>query len=180
MIRRYGYWLRALLILVDGLLAVGLLVVLSFLRFGTDWAVYWRGVISEPIAFVALYAVGWISVLALHGLYRPRARWSIRSEAADLVRASAVMAVVSLAVLFFFKLPDVSRLFLLFLFPTQFVLALATRAALRLGFRWLRERGYNARFVVIVGSGPRGQAFARRLAEHRRARPQRAGLRGRR
>ncbi len=72
-----------------------------------------------------------------------------------------------LAVLFCFKLPDVSRLFLLFLFPTQFVLALATRAALRLGFRWLRERGYNARFVVVVGAGPRGQAFARRLAEHR-------------
>ena len=69
--------------------------------------------------------------------------------------------------LFFFKLPDVSRLFLLILFPTQFVLALGTRAALRLGFRWLRERGYNTRFVVIVGAGPRGQAFARRLAEHR-------------
>jgi exopolysaccharide biosynthesis polyprenyl glycosylphosphotransferase len=166
MIRRHGYWLRALLMLVDGLIAVGLFVVLSVLRFGTDWAVYWRLVIPEPLAFLALFAVGWIAVLAFHGLYRPRARWSIRSEAADLARATVVMALLCLSVLFFFKLPDVSRLFLLFLFPTQFVLALGTRAALRLGFRWLREHGYNARFVVIVGAGPRGQAFARRLAEH--------------
>ena len=166
MIRRYAYWLRALLMLVDGLLAAGLLVVLSVLRFGADWAVHWRGVIAEPAAFVALYAVGWIAILALHGLYRPRARWTIRSEAADLARATVVMVLLSLSVLFFFKLPDVSRLFLLFLFPTQFVLTLATRALLRLGFRWLREQGYNARFVVIVGAGPRGQAFARKLAEH--------------
>jgi exopolysaccharide biosynthesis polyprenyl glycosylphosphotransferase len=167
MIRRYAYWLRALLMLVDGLLAVALLVVLSVLRFGEDWAVWWRLVVPEPLAFLALYAGGWVAVLAFHGLYRPRARWSIRSEAGDLARATLVMALLSLAVLFFFKVPDVSRLFLLILFPTQFVLALGTRAALRLGFRWLRERGYNTRFVVIVGAGARGQAFARRLAEHR-------------
>lgn len=167
MIRRYAYWLRALLMLVDGLLAIGLLEVLSVLRFGADWAVYWRLVVPEPAAFVTLYAVGWVAVLAFHGLYRPRARWSIRSEAKDLGRATIVMALLSLSVLFFFKLPDVSRLFLLFLFPTQFVLALGTRALLRLGFRWLRERGYNARYVLIVGAGPGGQAFARRLVEHR-------------
>jgi hypothetical protein len=81
MIRRYAYWLRALLMLVDGLLAAGLLVALSVLRFGADWAVHWREVIAEPVAFVALYAVGWVGVLAFHGLYRPRARWTIRSEA---------------------------------------------------------------------------------------------------
>ena len=166
MIRRYAYWLRMLLMLVDGLLAIGLLVVLSILRFGPDWAVYWRLVIPEPLAFLGLYAAGWVAVLTYHGLYRPRARWSIRSEATDLARATVVMALLSLSVLFFFKLPDVSRLFLLFLFPTQFILALATRAALRIGFRWLRGRGYNRRFVVMVGAGPRGQAFARRLADH--------------
>jgi len=166
MIRRYGYWLRALLMLVDGLLAAGLLVALSVVRFGADWAVHWREVIPEPLAFVALYAVGWVAVLALHGLYRPRARWTIRSEAADLARATVVMILLSLSVLFFFRQPDVSRLFLVFLFPAQFVLTLATRVLLRWGFRLLRERGYNARFMLIVGAGPRGQAFARRLAEH--------------
>ena len=51
------------------------------------------------------------------------------------------MAAVDPGVLFLFKLPDVSRLFLLILFPTQFLVALATRAALRLVFRRLRARG---------------------------------------
>ncbi len=165
MIRRYAFWLRALLMLVDGLLAVGLLVVLSILRFGPDWAVWWRQIVPVPQAFLALYAVGWVAVLALNGLYRPRARWRIRSEAADLARATVVMALLSLSVLFLFKVPDVSRLFLLFLFPAQF--AGADHAGRHApGFRWLRGRGHNLRFVLVLGAGPRGQAFAAKLAEH--------------
>ena len=70
--------------------------------------------------------------LSLNGLYRPRARWSIRTEAWDLVRATVLMAVATFAVLFWFKLPEVSRLFLVILFPTQFAVALVTRAILRL------------------------------------------------
>lgn len=51
----------------------------------------------------------------------------------------------------------------LFLFPTLWVLASGTRAALRLSFRWPRERGYNARFAVVVGAGPATRRLPRRL-----------------
>jgi exopolysaccharide biosynthesis polyprenyl glycosylphosphotransferase len=167
MIRRHANALKTLLMLVDGLLAVVLLVVLSYLRFGADWSVYWRQVVPQPLVFVALYAIGWVACLAVNGLYRPRARWSILSEARDLLRASVLMALVSLSFLFFFKLPDVSRLFLLLLFPTQFVVTLATRGVLRFGFEWMRARGRNARYALIVGAGPRARAFAQKLRDHR-------------
>ena len=167
MIRRHASELRALLMLVDAGLAVLLFVVLSIVRFGPDWAVLWRQAIREPAVFAALYATGWVAILAVNGMYRPRARWSIRSEAFDLLKATAMMALATLSVLFFFKLIDVSRLFLVFLFPTQAVLTLATRAALRLWFRSLRQRGLNSRFVLVLGAGPRGQAFAAKLEDHR-------------
>jgi exopolysaccharide biosynthesis polyprenyl glycosylphosphotransferase len=77
------------------------------------------------------------------------------------------MAVATFAVLFWFKLPEVSRLFLIILFPTQFVVALVTRAILRLAFRHLRTRGMNGRFVLVAGAGPRGQAFAATMESHR-------------
>ncbi len=167
MIRRHAATLRLLLMLTDGLLAVVVLVALSIVRFGEDWAVWWSQIIPDPVALLLLYAVGWVLALALNGLYRPRARWSIRSEASDLLRATLTMAVATFAILFWFKLPDVSRLFLLVLFPTQFVVALVTRAILRLAFRHLRTKGMNGRFVLIVGAGPRGQAFAGTLNAHR-------------
>ena len=77
------------------------------------------------------------------------------------------MAVATFAVLFWFKLPDVSRLFLLLLFPTMFVVALTTRAFLRLAFRTVRSKGMNGRFVLVCGAGPRGQAFAATMESHR-------------
>ncbi len=77
------------------------------------------------------------------------------------------MAIATFAVLFWFKLPDISRLFLLVLFPTQFVTALITRAFLRLAFRTIRSKGMNGRFVLVVGGGPRGQAFAATMESHR-------------
>ncbi len=166
MIRRHASTLRALLMLTDGVLAAVVLVGLSGVRFGEDWAVWWREIIPNPDALLLVYAVGWVVALALNGLYRPRARWSIRSEAWDLLRATVLMAVATFAVLFWFKLPDVSRLFLIILFPTQYVVTLVTRAILRLVFRELRARGKNARYVLVVGAGPRGQAFASTIESH--------------
>ena len=120
MIRRYAATLRLLLMLTDGLLAALVLVSLSVVRFGENWAVWWREIIPDPVALLVVYSVGWVVALSLNGLYRPRARWSIRTEAWDLVRATVLMAVATFAVLFWFKLPEVSRLFLVILFPTQF------------------------------------------------------------
>jgi exopolysaccharide biosynthesis polyprenyl glycosylphosphotransferase len=167
LIRRHGTSLRALLMVTDALLAAVVLIALSWIRFGEIWDQWWRQIIPDPLALLAVYAVGWVVALAVNGLYRPRARWSIRSEAGDLLRATALMAIATLAVLFWFKLPDVSRVFLVVLFPVQFGVALLTRALMRVAFRRMRTRGMNARFVLIVGAGPRGQSFAATLESHR-------------
>ena len=89
MIRRHALWFRTLLMAVDALVAIGLLVWLSALAIGPDWAVWWREIVPLPLAFLLLYAVTWVAVLTLNGLYRPRARWTLRSEAAAVVRATA-------------------------------------------------------------------------------------------
>jgi exopolysaccharide biosynthesis polyprenyl glycosylphosphotransferase len=167
MFRRHAIGFRALLMLVDGVLAAVLLVVVSIARFGTEWFSHWLPVVEQPAAFGVLYAVGWVIVLDLHGLYRPRARWTIRSEAIAVARSTLVMALVTLAVLFVFRLPDVSRSFLLAVFPAQWAIATTTRVALRLLFERMRARGYNLRYVLVAGAGPRGQAFAAKLEDHR-------------
>jgi exopolysaccharide biosynthesis polyprenyl glycosylphosphotransferase len=152
--------------LADAGLAFALLIVLSIARFGPDWLSVWRPLLEQPALFGVGYGAAWVGILWLHGLYRPRARWSIRSEAIAIARAAVVLGLISSTVLFAFRLPDVSRLFLLVLFPSQWLLTLTTRIGLRFGFEWLRARGYNYRFVLVVGTGPRAQAFARKLEDH--------------
>jgi exopolysaccharide biosynthesis polyprenyl glycosylphosphotransferase len=167
MIRRHAAGLRALLMTVDALSSVGIFVVLSIWRWGSDWAVVWRDVIPVPAAFLALYALGWVSILTMNGLYRPRAHWSLRAEVLGVARAIVAMSLLTLAVLFLFKLPDVSRLFLLALFPVQAAITIVTRAALRWWLERVRLRGGNTRFVLVLGAGARGQAFAAKLEAHR-------------
>jgi len=152
--------------LADAGLAFVLLVVLSIARFGGDWLDVWRPLLAQPAVVAASYGIAWVIVLWLHGLYRPRARWSIRSEALAIARATVVLGLLTGTVLFAFKLPDVSRLFLLLLFPAQWAVTLLTRVVLRLVFERLRARGYNVRYVLVVGTGARAQAFANKLESH--------------
>lgn len=167
MIRRHASELRILLAAADAAVVIALLLVLSLWRFGEEWASVWRETLGEPLLFVSLYALTWVVVLALSGLYRPRAAWSLRSEAIEALRATATMSVITLSVLFLVHLPDVSRLFLIVLFPSQAIATIAVRAALRLGFERLRRRGYNVRYVLIAGAGRRGRAFAAQLEAHK-------------
>jgi exopolysaccharide biosynthesis polyprenyl glycosylphosphotransferase len=166
MIRRYAFWFRALLIGADALVAVGLLVGLSAWRFGDDWAVWWREIVPVPEVFLALYALTWVTVLTVNGLYRPRARWSLRSEAWSVLRATVVMTLITLSVLFLFHLPDVSRLLLLVLFPAQAVATIVLRAVIRSLLVRERRHGRNLRFVLVLGAGPRAVAFATKLEAH--------------
>ena len=167
MLRRHGVRFRTALMLLDAALAAVLLVGLSILRFGADWSVYWRYIVPEPIALPVVLGLGWVAILASFGLYRPRARLSIRSEAVDVVRATGVLVAITLSLFFVFRLPDVSRLFLLGFFPALAASTLLDRVVLRLAFRRLRRAGRNTRFVLVVGAGPRAQAFAAQLEDHR-------------
>src|SRR6476660_6112774 len=106
MIRRHGRGLRTLLMLTDGVLAAATLIVTSVLRFGGDWDEHWQGIVSDPFALLLLYALGWVGAVAYFGLYRVRARWSLRAEAVDMAKAALLMAAATFAVLFWFRMPD--------------------------------------------------------------------------
>ncbi|MDQ3492175.1 MAG: sugar transferase, partial [Chloroflexota bacterium] len=167
MIRRHTAALRVALMAVDVATAAALFVLVAGLRVSDrDWTSV-MGTATALTGLAALvYSGGWMLTLWLRGLYRLRTRWSIRREALDIVTSAVVLAVVTFAVLFLFRLSDVSRSFLLMLFPAQVVLTLGVRIALRRGFEWLRRRGGNARFSLVVGTGPAAQEFADRMESH--------------
>ena len=167
MLRRHAIGFRTLLMLADVVTAVALLGLVSAARFGDEWLTHWDPFLASPAAFAVAYAGVWVAVLWLHGLYRPRARWTLRSESLAIGRAVVVMALITLSLLFVLRLPDVSRTYLILLFPAQWLTTIASRVLLRLGFERLRHRGYNQRYVLVVGAGPRAQAFAAQLEDHR-------------
>ena len=151
----------------DALSALVLFLVISMVQFGSAWVATWRNAGFDPFAIATVYAAAWVGSLWLHDLYRLRSRWSIRSEIRDVLRADLLLAVASFSALFLFKLPDVSRRFLLTLFVAQVIVTLASRISIRLALGSLRDRGYNRRFLLVVGTGAPARAFADRVERHR-------------
>jgi exopolysaccharide biosynthesis polyprenyl glycosylphosphotransferase len=166
MVRRHAGALQLALIAADLVGAVILFVAVSMVRYGDEWPETWRRLGVDPWLAALVYALGWVVLVWLQGLYRPRARLSLRSDAAALARATAVLAVASLSVLFLVRVPDLSRLLLLVLFTAQAVLAIGSRVALRTLLAWLRSRGHNTRFLLVVGANREAQDFADRIERH--------------
>jgi exopolysaccharide biosynthesis polyprenyl glycosylphosphotransferase len=152
----------------DAVSAIGVFVLVSIVRFGADgWVTTWAsaGAAAWPLAIA--YGLGWVLTLWVYGLYRMRSRWSARTELSDIAKAGLLLAVLAFAALFLFKLPNVSRLFLIVLFPAQVAVTTASRFALRRIFAEFRSRGYNTRYMLVVGTGPDAEAFADRVELHR-------------
>ena len=113
-------------------------------------------------------------------MYRLRARWRMRTEILDVGRAGVLIGLVAFSALFVFKLPDVSRLFLLTLFVAQIALTIVSRAGIRWLLRVLRDRGYNTRYMLVVGHRPGGAPLRRQGRAPPRARAAGHRLPGRR
>lgn len=151
---------------VDFAGAVALFVAVSIARYGPAWEQQWQrlGVNGWLAAFA--FGAGWVVLVWLHGLYRLRARWSLRSEAVALLRATGILALATVTLLFVVQVSDPSRLLIGILFGLTAALAIASRIGLRALFAWSRRRGHLTRCVLMVGANARAQDFADRIGRH--------------
>ena len=167
MIRRHSFLLRAILVAVDATLAVAVLLVVAVLRFGMGGLHDLTATIADPRTALVAYVIAWIGSLWSQDLYRFRPRWTTRATLIDILRATAIFSVASLALLFWFKLPDVSRFLLVLLFPSLAATGFLSRVAARWLLVLLRRTGQNTRLILVVGSGESGRRFAALLEANR-------------
>ena len=166
MTKRHLMTLQLVLMLGDAVAAWLVFLIVSRLRFDADPTASWS-VGIEISAAAILFAVLWVAVLWAMGLYRLRVRWSLRSEAGDLAKATAVAVAVTLSLLFLSHQDVVSRVFLAALFVTQPIVTLAGRRLLRFWIDTLRRRGMSTNYMLVVGTGRLAEVFADRVEANR-------------
>lgn len=148
-------------------MAVLLFLIVGALRFGdAQWTTMWQAWNIDAWVGAVVYAAAWVAILWSLGLYAFRVRWTIAAELNDIVVASLLLTFVTISFLYLVKL-DISRLFLLIVFVAQPVVTIGGRLALRLVFNWLRARGRNRCFMIVIGVGDEAQAFADAVENHR-------------
>jgi exopolysaccharide biosynthesis polyprenyl glycosylphosphotransferase len=168
MIRRYAAALRLTLVAADTVLAFAVVLVATNVRFGraSGWPQDVKASLPDANLAVAVFVGMWIAVLWMHGMYRSRARWTRRGDAVAVLRATLVQLAFTLSLLYIFKLPNVSRLLLIVVFPSLAAAAIAIRIAIRQFLVFARDHGRNVRYVLVVGANSRAKAFADLIESH--------------
>ena len=124
------------------------------LRGGTVTVPLWRYLVLGVVLTLAQ-----LFVYAALGLYQSQRKARLVWELERLWLAGGLVMGALLSFLFVQRYVDYSRLTLVVWFFLSGGLLSCKRAALRRGLRYFRQRGYNQKHVVVIGSGEMARAY---------------------
>jgi FlaA1/EpsC-like NDP-sugar epimerase len=108
----------------------------------------------------------WFVLFRSYGIYEPQRTESLIHEAGQVIHATAVGIVVLIAIGFFTRSYFYSRGVVAVFSVLAPALLIGFRVSLRLGLRSLRRRGFNLRYVMVVGGGILADEIIERIQAH--------------
>jgi Undecaprenyl-phosphate glucose phosphotransferase len=168
MLKRHLQFLQSLVFLFDLTIICACWLFSYYLRFSQGLAP-----VEKPIPPFDIYLWLLIPIVLVWGisfrafnLYRPRRMGTHLAEFFDIAKANTLAVLVLVAVTFFVRQFDYSRLVFLYFWLLNLSTLGFSRMAFREGLRFMRRQGFNQRHCLIVGAGKLGQRVARSLALH--------------
>ena len=164
MLYRYSEVFRTLLGVADLVLIASAWLGAYALRFNSGLPVP----LGVPPAIDYVYALAvilplFIALFRSHGLYEARRMDSPLGEVSAVVRAMAVGVLLLSAISFFARSYFYSRLVIAFFAVLAPIGVIGLRSTIRFVLRRARRRGFNLRFILVVGSGPLAASVVDRI-----------------
>jgi Undecaprenyl-phosphate glucose phosphotransferase len=154
------------------------LVVITIAWFLSYWLRFQSELIASPkgvppfthyLSMVLFIWLIWAFVFKRFGLYRPMRGVRRTRELFLLVQANCFAVLLFIAVTYIFREKAIpfSRLVFLYFAILSTILTAVQRSFLRFVLREIRRRGYNLRYMIIVGAGKVAGDIATRIRLHR-------------
>lgn len=167
MFRTYQVLWNRIYQLLDAGIVMLSFVVAWYVKFRSGWLPYGG---HDPFAYYVPLMLGAIPIFLfsnwLAGLYRPnrsRAFWHLTSV---ILRSLVVGLLLFMSVLYFLHVSQFSRS-VLFVFGISFtLLSYMKHLGVRTVLRMMRARGYNKKFVLIIGWTSAAARFMQNLEQH--------------
>jgi Undecaprenyl-phosphate glucose phosphotransferase len=168
MLKRHSQFLESLLFLFDLALICTCWIGAYYLRFEGGLAPIDKGTpsFSTYLWMLGPIVVVWGISFQAFNLYRPRRMGSHFAEFMDIAKANGIAVLILVALTFFFRQFEYSRLVFLYFWFLNVLSLGFSRMAFREGLRFFRRRGYNQRTVLILGAGRLGQRLVQSLKLH--------------
>ena len=154
------------------LLVVSLAWCFSYwIRFSSNLVPTDKGIppFSNYLSLLLFIWLIWAFVFRRMGLYRPMRGVRRRKELLLLLNANAVALVIFISATYLFREKSVPFSRLVFLYFGIFATfgTILQRSVLRSILRSIRTRGYNLRYVLVIGTGNLASNIVRRIRRHR-------------
>jgi Undecaprenyl-phosphate glucose phosphotransferase len=123
--------------------------------------------VRETLTVGALAVVLWPLVLRSVGLYRPQRHKSALDEVFGVFKATVLAGLLLVAITYFAREDRYSRGALLIFTALAFVGVGTTRFLFKEVLQALRRRGYNLRYVLVLGAGRLARQALEQIEAHR-------------
>lgn len=168
MLKQHSKFFESVLLLADWLALSGAWILSYYLRFYSGIIPVYKGIPPFKIYLTLLIFMIplWGIVFRIFGLYRPRRVSTRLSEVADIGKASTFATLILISLTFLFRQYEFSRMTFFYFWLLNVLFLSLTRILFREFLRFLRQKGYNQRYALIVGTENLGQDLVKKLRKH--------------
>ena len=162
MIKEHIKVFKRIMILADlVIIAAAFFVSYSFLYYQQDLAA-----LNYYLWLLPIIMLIWMFLFKIFGMY-----WSFRTEKIPMIlliilEATGLGFIILGSILYFFKVPDVSRVFMGGVFILSGAFFAFEKASLLAAFRYVRKLGKNYRSMLIIGTNSRAKKFIESVEAH--------------
>lgn len=168
MLKKHAKFFENILLIADLFVVLSAWFFSYYIRFYSGILPVYKGIPSFQIYLYLIIPILfiWGFVFNAFKLYMPKRLSSYADEIFDIAKACSFSVLVLASLTFFFRQNDYSRLmFALFWVFTIFAIIIE-RIIFRKGLKYLRKKGYNLRYALIVGNGQTAEAVFKSIEAH--------------
>ncbi|MFD0961833.1 undecaprenyl-phosphate glucose phosphotransferase [Paenibacillus chungangensis] len=167
MLRQNQRFLTQLYMLADLLCTLLVFLTAYWIKFESDWLTHVKSIpFSTYLVWGTVYSFSAVLVGFYVQFYSPKRRKNFSYDVLKIIQIQTVSFLGLLSLLYFTNESDVSRQFLLIFFCMNIVAVSAYRYGVKLILSHFRRKGFNKRFVLIIGAGSLGRGFYQNLQQH--------------
>lgn len=108
----------------------------------------------------------WAVVLRYFGFYLPKRGTSFVYELLNTIKTSTISVFILIVITFFYRSYSYSRAVMVFFWAISIFSLILSRGMTRQVLRWLRRKGFNLRYVLIVGANNLGERVLEKIKEN--------------
>ncbi|MBR1472182.1 MAG: undecaprenyl-phosphate glucose phosphotransferase [Lachnospiraceae bacterium] len=126
------------------------------------------GTLSQETYFSALYFIipGYLVLFYFCDLYTSKRYSSMEREIFNIIKANTLGMGVVIVGMYAFKVLDFSRSMMFIFYGISVVLTITERQIIRSVLRTIRRRGYNVKYVLLVGYSRAAETYIDRILEN--------------